>query len=165
MSLVRTTKSLASPAAMPIKGRLARSRSPPQPNKVMTRLGDEGAGGGDGVAEGVVGVGVVDDDDEALALIDALEASGDGGALGDGGSDACSSSIPWLRGRAAGGEDVVDVDAADQRRANTLAEAAKVEGEFEAGEGGGEVEGAEVGVAVDGVANGLAARGRGKRRA
>ena len=39
LSLVSTTKSLASAAACPISGRLVRSRSPPQPNSVITRLG------------------------------------------------------------------------------------------------------------------------------
>ena len=39
LSLVRTTKSLFSAAACPISGRLVRSRSPPQPNRVMMRLG------------------------------------------------------------------------------------------------------------------------------
>ena len=37
LSDVTTTKSLASAAAIPISGRLVRSRSPPQPNTVMTR--------------------------------------------------------------------------------------------------------------------------------
>ena len=37
LSEVSTTKSLPRPAASPMSGRLARSRSPPQPNSVMTR--------------------------------------------------------------------------------------------------------------------------------
>ena len=37
LSLVATTKSLPSPAAWPILGRLVRSRSPPQPKSVITR--------------------------------------------------------------------------------------------------------------------------------
>ena len=74
LSLVSTTKSLPSAAACPISGRLARSRSPPHPNNVMTRLGFEPARHRDGVAQRVVGVRVVHHYDERLAFVDALEA-------------------------------------------------------------------------------------------
>ena len=83
LSEVSTTKSLCSPAAMPISGRLARSRSPPQPNSVMTRFGVEAARHRDHVAQRVVGVRVVHHHQERLALVDALEAAGHGAAGGD----------------------------------------------------------------------------------
>ena len=75
LSEVSTTKSLPRPAASPISGRLARSRSPPQPNTVMTRplppaRADEFAGQRGQIAQRIVGVSVVDDHCERLAAID-----------------------------------------------------------------------------------------------
>ena len=90
LSLVATTKSLPSPAAWPILGRLVRSRSPPQPNSVITRApaasGHLARQRGQ-VAQGVVGVRVVDDDGEGLAGIDGLEAAGNGSERGNRGGE------------------------------------------------------------------------------
>ena len=75
-----TTKSLPRPAASPISGRLARSRSPPQPKTVMTLAvssiaRDELARQRSQIPQGVVGMRVVDNDGEWLAAVDALESS------------------------------------------------------------------------------------------
>ena len=118
MSLVATTKSLPSPAAWPILGRLVRSRSPPQPKRVMTRaagLRGHLAGEGGEVAQGVVGVGVVDDDGEGLAGIDGLEAAGNGLERGDGGDEIGEGNAARV-GRGEGGEQVEDVDFAGEAR-------------------------------------------------
>src|SRR6185312_7563027 len=91
--------------------------------------GFEGTRGGDGVAEGVVRVGVIDDDVEGLASVDALEAAGDAGAGGACLDDDFGWKLVRHRG-AAGTEDVEDVEAAGERRKNF--ELRFVEGDFEA---------------------------------
>jgi hypothetical protein len=79
LSEVSTTTSLPAPAARPISGRLLRSRSPPQPNMVITRpplWAHKLARYGDDIAQGVVGVGVVDHHGKILPAIDRLESTG-----------------------------------------------------------------------------------------
>ena len=77
LSEVSTTTSAPSPTAAPISGRLAGSRSPPQPktHDHPAAGAGEGAGGGEHAAEGVGRVGVVDEHGEGLAGVDPLEAA------------------------------------------------------------------------------------------
>ena len=79
LSLVATTKSLPSPAACPIFGRLVRSRSPPQPNSVITRppsCSRHLARQRRQIAQRVVGVGIVHNHRKRLARINRLKAPG-----------------------------------------------------------------------------------------
>ena len=118
LSLVATTKSLPSPAAWPILGRLVRSRSPPQPKSVMTRApGARGhlAGERGQIAQRVVGVGVVHDHGEGLAGIDGLKAAGNGLERGNGGDEMRKRNAARMRS-GEGGEQIEDVHFAGQTR-------------------------------------------------
>ena len=77
----------------------------------------ESAGDGDGIAEGVVGVAVVDNDEEGLAGIDTLKAAGDGGAAGDALADGLEGDVE-AEGGGSGAEDIGDIDEAEQGRGN-----------------------------------------------
>ena len=120
LSEVSTTKSLPRPAASPISGRLARSRSPPQPNTVMTLRGssaarDELARQRRQIAQRIVGVGIVDDHGEGLAAIDALKSSRHMRER----LDAAGNRLRLAAARVAGGrrgQNVVHIHAPDERR-------------------------------------------------
>ena len=115
LSDVSTTKSLSSAAAMPISGRLVRSRSPPQPNSVITRPARQLRGDLNHVAQRVVGVGVVHDDQKRLPFVDAFEPARNRAA----GGDAARGYRPRIQAVAEAdaerGQNVRDVDAPDQR--------------------------------------------------
>ena len=76
LSEVTTTTSLMRPATAPISGRLVRSRSPPQPNTVMSRPRRQRPRRLEQVLQRIVGVRVVDDDaDVVVGRRDHLEAA------------------------------------------------------------------------------------------
>ena len=84
----------------------------------MTRLPDlrgHLAGKRGEVAQGVVGVGVVDDDGEGLAGIDGLKAAGNGIESWDGGDEFVERNAARV-GRSEGGEQIEDVDFAGEAR-------------------------------------------------
>src|SRR3954470_24980226 len=85
-------------------------------------------GGAQDVVEGVGGVGVVDEDRERLALVDGLEAAGDLGGVREGVGDRGVGDPQGADG-GDGAQDVEDVEAAGQRRA----EGGAVQGERGAG--------------------------------
>ena len=62
LSDVMTTTSLKRPATAPISGRFVRSRSPPQPNTVISRPRRQRPRGLEQVSQRIVGMRVVDDD-------------------------------------------------------------------------------------------------------
>ena len=62
LSEVTITRSLSRAATAPISGRFVRSRSPPQPNTVMSRPVASGRAVSSRFLQRVVGVRVVDDD-------------------------------------------------------------------------------------------------------
>ena len=109
LSEVSTTMSLSSAAAMPISGRFARSRSPPQPKSVMTRLLRQTARDRDEVAQGIVGVRVVDHDEKRLPHIHTLEAARHGGAVAMPSRDYLRPD-PDTIGRAPCRQEVIDID-------------------------------------------------------
>ncbi len=81
MSLVATTKSLPSPAALAhlwALGAVAVATATEERDDAAAGVRGELAGQDDEIAQGVVGVGVVDDHREGLAGIDRLKAPGHG---------------------------------------------------------------------------------------
>ena len=77
LSDVTITRSLSRAATAPISGRFVRSRSPPQPNTVISAAGRQRARRLEQVLERVVGVRVVDDDADVVGgARDHLEAAG-----------------------------------------------------------------------------------------
>ena len=117
LSDVMMTWSLSSSAMAPIRGRLAESRSPPQPNTVMSRRGTQLAQGGQGVQQRVRSVRVIDENLERPALGDTFETPGHlrrGGEIGHGFAQVEAAGD---RGGESG-EAVVNVEAPDQRQAH-----------------------------------------------
>ena len=115
LSEVTIGTSLPASAARPISGRLARSRSPPQPKTQITRPSVSSARGEERAGQRVGRVRIVDDDQERLTLVDWLEPAGD---PADARHAACdrlvreAEQLPGGHGR----EHVLDVEATEQRR-------------------------------------------------
>ena len=77
LSAVAKAKSANSCTALTMSGRFVRSRLPPQPKTTSSRPGVIAPKHPERVAQGVVGVGVVDEHVEGLALLDPLHAARD----------------------------------------------------------------------------------------
>ncbi len=108
------------PRRRPIFGRLVRSRSPPQPNSVMTRPLDAAvslAGEGGEIAQRIVGVRVVDDHGEGLAGVDRLKAPRHGCELRDGCDELVKCNAARV-GRREGRKQIQNVDFAGEMRLN-----------------------------------------------
>ena len=116
LSDVITTTSLSRAATIPINGRLVRSRSPPAPKTVTSRRVAMRPRRLEQVAQRVVGVRVVDDDGDVVARArHHLEPARHAGEAGDAALDGVERNAD-RRGDADGGQDVVDVGPADERR-------------------------------------------------
>ena len=120
LSEVKTTKSLPRPAASPISGRLARSRSPPQPNTrdystLLSCLLNEFSRQCGQISQRVVGMGIVHDYGERLLAIHALETARHADESADSSRDFFRLAVPRIRS-ARRGQNVVHIDFADQRR-------------------------------------------------
>src|SRR6266511_2503789 len=108
LSEVTMTASASRDAISPMRGRLPRSRSPPQPkmqtSRPVARLCEQRL-------ERARGVRVVDEDRERLAFVDRLEAPGHAGEVLDSGSNGFLVDAEDAR-RRHGAEHVLDVEAA-----------------------------------------------------
>ena len=116
LSDVTIVRSARRAAISPMSGRLPRSRSPPQPKTQMTLERRQRPGRGEHVLQRVRRVRVVDDEREVLALGDRLEAPRHGVDVGQRRDDRRVVDAERARRRDRA-EDVVDVEAAGQRRA------------------------------------------------
>ena len=95
-----------------MRGRLPGSRSPPAPNTTITRPVGQLPRRLEQLAQAVGGVGVVDDDQERLAVVDALEAAGRPTPAADRPAAIASTGTPSGVGGGGRGQGVGHVEAA-----------------------------------------------------
>src|ERR1035441_10375739 len=110
----------------------------------------EPAGHRDDVAQRVVGVRVVHHHDEGLAFIDTLKAPRNGPEIGDAAGDDFGGEAVGEAGRARG-ENVVDVDLANERRFDGEALFAELQVEAQPAETGSDVARAQIGLRAEAV--------------
>ena len=127
-----TTRTSASRAAIsPMIGRLPWSRSPPAPSTTISRPAVSGRSASSAAVDRVGLVGVVDDDGEVLAGVDALEPAGHAAALGHRAGDRLEVEPQPGAGRERG-QRVGHVEVTGQRAARLDAHAARA-GDHERG--------------------------------
>ena len=145
-----------------MRGRLVRSRSPPQPNRTRRLPLGERAEGGEDIFHRIIGVGVIDEHGKRLAAANGLKPARGAGSLAQAGGDLVNRKAEHLAAQGGGGEGVFDVVTADQVHADFGLAVGCVENEMGAGSSDGRHACLVVGVFAEAEANDV---GRGSRGA
>ena len=151
LSLVTYTRSAPASAAAPIRGRFARSRSPPAPKTQMHATARRGARAAQHRLDARRGVRVVDDDGERLIGLDGLEAPGRRGDRRRAGDDRVGREVDEQRQRDRA-QQVLDVEAPAQRALDRERPARRLDLELHPGRAELDVASPHVGGHVDAVA-------------